>query len=191
MDRAHSAYVFSTMVYRAIALYVAVQSVVVASPTATMFHGESVSPIGTFYHPTPASRARGIPEVGKLPKTSTISKKFPVSGPDTKPWLKLQTNAGNNHLTRNPRIPALMETYQPSRPRTNHMRLEEPIRSPISEEERAEKMNSDLEKMIQFMTVLGQIDRYLSSRAKSFVNTLSRAMENNPDDYHLYNDKDM
>lgn len=71
------------------------QSVVVASPTATMSHGESVSPIGTFYHPTPSSRARGIPEVGKLPRTSAMSKKFPASGPETKSWLKLQqTNAG-------------------------------------------------------------------------------------------------
>jgi len=68
------------------------------------------------------------------------------------------------------------------------MRLEESHRS---EEERAEKINSDLEKMIQFMTVLGQVDRYLSSRAKSFVSTLGRAMENNPDDHHLYNDKEV
>ncbi|XP_060834248.1 uncharacterized protein LOC132917498 [Rhopalosiphum padi] len=179
------------MVYRAIALYVAVQSVVVASPTATISHGDNVSPIGTFYHPTPASRARGIPEVGKLPRTSAISKKFTSSGPDTKPWLKLQTNAGNNHLPRNGRIPTIMDPYQPSRPRSNHIRLEEPFRQPVSEEERAEKINSDLEKMIQFMTVLGQVDRYLSSRAKSFVSTLGRAMENNPDDHHLYNDKDM
>lgn len=70
------------------------QSVVVASPTATMSHGENiVSPIGTFYHPTPSSRARGLPEVGKLPRTSAMSKKLPASGPDNKPWLKL-TNAG-------------------------------------------------------------------------------------------------
>ncbi|XP_027841858.2 uncharacterized protein LOC114123168 isoform X2 [Aphis gossypii] len=181
------------MVYRAIALYVAVQSVVVASPTATMSHGESVSPIGTFYHPTPSSRARGIPEVGKLPRTSAMSKKFPASGSETKPSLKLQpANAGNNHLPRNGRIPTIMESsYQPSRPRSNHIRLEEPFKPPISEEERAEKINSDLEKMIQFMTILGQVDRYLSSRAKSFVSTLGRAMENNPDDHHLYNDKEM
>lgn len=179
------------MVYRAIVLYVAVQSVVVASPTATISHGENiVSPMGTFYHPTPASRARGLPEVGKLPRTSAISKKLTASGPDNKPWLKL-TNVGNNHLSRNGRIPAIMDTYQPPRPRSNHMRLEESYKSPISEEERAEKINSDLEKMIQFMTVLGQVDRYLSSRAKSFVSTLGRAMENNPDDHHLYNDKDM
>ncbi|NP_001232983.1 uncharacterized protein LOC100160326 precursor [Acyrthosiphon pisum] len=176
------------MIYRAIALFVAVQSVVVASPTATMSHGENiVSPIGTFYHPTPSSRARGLPEVGKLPRTSAMSKKLSASGPDNKPWLKL-SNAGNSHLSRNGRFPALMDTYQPPRTRSNHMRLEESHRS---EEERAEKINSDLEKMIQFMTVLGQVDRYLSSRAKSFVSTLGRAMENNPDDHHLYNDKDV
>lgn len=44
--------------------------------------------------------------------------------------------------------------------------------------------------MIQFMTILGQVDRYLSSRAKSIVSTLGRAMDNNPEDHHLYNDKD-
>jgi len=96
--------------------------------------------------------------------------------------------SGSNHLSRNGRLPTLMDTYQPPRTRSNHMRLEESHRS---EEERAEKINSDLEKMIQFMTILGQVDRYLSSRAKSFVSTLGRAMENNPDDHHLYNDKDM
>ncbi|CAI6346130.1 unnamed protein product [Macrosiphum euphorbiae] len=174
------------MIYRAITLFVAVQSVVVASPTATMSHGENiVSPIGTFYHPTPSSRARSFPEVGKLPRTSAMSKKLPASGPDK--WLKL-SNAGNSHLSRNGRFPALADTYQPPRTRSNHMRLEESHRS---EEERAEKINSDLEKMIQFMTVLGQVDRYLSSRAKSFVSTLGRAMENNPDDHHLYNDKEV
>jgi len=60
----------------------------------------------------------------------------------------------------------------------------------MSNEERAEKVNSDLEKMIQFITLLGQVDRYLSSRAKSIVSTLGRAMENNPDDYR-HNDQDM
>lgn len=97
-------------------------------------------------------------------------------------------SGNNNHLSRNGRLPTLMDTYQPPRTRSNHMRLDESHRS---EEERAEKINSDLEKMIQFMTILGQVDRYLSSRAKSFVSTLGRAMENNPDDQHLYNDKDM
>jgi len=56
-------------------------------------------------------------------------------------------------------------------------------------EEKTEKVNSDLEKLIQFMSLLGQIDRYLSSRAKSIVSTLGRAMETNSDD-HQYNDKD-
>lgn len=83
--------------------------------------------------------------------------------------------------------------YQLSKPHSNHIRLEDlhqKARSQISNDERAEKINSDLEKMIQFMTVLGQVDRYLSSRAKSFVSTLGRAMDNS-DDHHYYNDKEM
>jgi len=56
-------------------------------------------------------------------------------------------------------------------------------------EEKAEKVNFDLEKLIQFISLLGQIDRYLSSRAKSIVSTLSRAMETNSEDSQ-YNDKD-
>lgn len=52
----------------------------------------------------------------------------------------------------------------------------------MTEAERAEKINTDLEKLIQFMTVLGQVDRYLTTKARSFVSTLGRAMENNPED---------
>lgn len=81
---------------------------------------------------------------------------------------------------------------QSQRPRYNHFHLEDSHQRPktlMSNEERAEKINSDLEKMIQFMSLLGQVDQYLSSRAKSIINTLSRAMENNSDD-HRYNDKD-
>lgn len=78
-----------------------------------------------------------------------------------------------------------MDRYQPLIPHNiNHNRLEEQI----TKDERAEKINSDLEKMIQFMTVLGQVDRYLSSKAKSFVSTLGRAMENTPDDHKIYDD---
>lgn len=86
----------------------------------------------------------------------------------------------------------IIDKYQPSRLRSNHLHLEESHQRPKTlslSDERAEKVNSDLEKMIQFMTILGQVDRYLSSRAKSFVSTLGRAMENNPDDNQLYNDK--
>lgn len=74
----------------------------------------------------------------------------------------------------------------------NHISEESHKKTPpsISDEERAEKINSGLEKMIQFMTILGQVDRYFSSRAKSFVTTLGRAMENNPNDPELYNDRD-
>lgn len=54
--------------------------------------------------------------------------------------------------------------------------------SSMTEAERAEKINTDLEKLIQFMTVLGQVDRYLTTKARSFVSTLGRAMENNPED---------
>lgn len=87
-----------------------------------------------------------------------------------------------------------IDTYQPTKSRNNHIiHLEESHhkqRTPISNEERAEKVNSDLEKLIQFITVLGQVDRYLSSRAKSFVSTLGRAMENNSDDHHVYSDRE-
>lgn len=82
---------------------------------------------------------------------------------------------------------------QLQRPRYNHLYLDDSYQRPktqMSNEERAEKVNSDLEKMIQFITLLGQVDRYLSSRAKSIVSTLGRAMENNPDDYR-HNDQDM
>lgn len=84
----------------------------------------------------------------------------------------------------------VIDGYQSSRIRTNRIQdtFQKPL-SQMSEEERAEKVNSDLEKMIQFMTVLGQVDRYLSSRAKSFVSTLGRAMEDSPDDHQLYKDK--
>lgn len=63
-------------------MFVLFQSVVVASPTINLQHGEPiVSPIsGTFYHPTPASRAKTIPESGKLPRTA-VSIKIPSSGP--------------------------------------------------------------------------------------------------------------
>lgn len=84
------------------------------------------------------------------------------------------------------------DTYS-TKPRNNHIRGEETHKqkTPMSDEERAEKVNSDLEKMIQFITVLGQVDRYLSSRAKSIVSTLGRAMDNtNSDDHHIYTDKD-
>lgn len=84
-----------------------------------------------------------------------------------------------------------METHQPLIPRISHNRLEESYqkqRPQLSKEEKAEKTNSDLEKMIQFMTVLGQVDRYLSSKAKSFVSTLGRAMEGSPDDHQFYDE---
>lgn len=83
--------------------------------------------------------------------------------------------------------------HQPPNRHINHIFSDESHKKSqplISDEERAEKINSGLEKMIQFMTVLGQVDRYLSSRAKSFVTTLGRAMENNPNDPELYNDRD-
>lgn len=95
----------------------------------------------------------------------------------------------NNHPTRNGRLSA-MEMYQPL-PHIGHNRLEESYqkqRQQLSNEEKAEKVNSDLEKMIQFMTVIGQIDRYLSSKAKSFVSTLGRAMEGSSDDHQVYDD---
>ncbi|VVC30779.1 Hypothetical protein CINCED_3A019549 [Cinara cedri] len=169
------------MICRTIVFYVAVQSVVVfASPVASLQHNEPiVSPF--FYHPTPTSKARGLPEVAKLP----IKSKFTPAGSS-------KLTPGNNHPTRSGRNP-IIDTYQTQKPRNIHGRFlqEEPYQKPrsqISDEERAEKINSNLEKMIQFMTVLGQIDRYVSSKAKSIVSTLGRAMENNPDDH--YNDKD-
>lgn len=92
-----------------------------------------------------------------------------------------------NHPLRSGRNP-IVEAHQPLRSHPNHNHILEDFhqkqRAPVSHEERAEKVNSDLEKMIQFMTVLGQVDRYLSSRAKSIVSTLGRAMENIPDDDH-------
>lgn len=97
---------------------------------------------------------------------------------------------GINHSIRSGRIPAI--EHQLPKLRTNHLHFDESRQRPkalISSDERAEKVNSDLEKMIQFMTILGQVDRYLSSRAKSFVSTLGRAMENSPDDNQLYSDK--
>jgi len=98
-----------------------------------------------------------------------------------------------NHATRKSRMPAL-DPHQPPYRHINHIVSNEPhqkiLPPSISKEERAEKINSDLEKMIQFMTVLGQVDRYLSSRAKSFVTTLGRAMENSNNDQDLYNDRD-
>lgn len=86
----------------------------------------------------------------------------------------------------------ITDMHQPSKIRSNRFHIEESRQRPKTlslNDERSEKVNSDLEKMIQFMTILGQVDRYLSSRAKSFVSTLGRAMENNPDDNQLYNDK--
>lgn len=97
-----------------------------------------------------------------------------------------------NHLSRNSHSFGI-DTYQPTKSRNNHIHLEESHKKPrtsISNEERAEKINADMEKMIQFITVLGQVDRYLSSKAKSIVSTLGRAMENNSDDHHIYSDKD-
>ncbi|XP_025423381.1 uncharacterized protein LOC112692804 isoform X2 [Sipha flava] len=143
--------------------------------------------IGTFHHPTQASKARGIPEMGKLPKTSASSKKLPAGG-----TVKF-TTTGNNRSLRNSHISA-KDGYQLSKPHSNHIRLEDlhqKSRPQISNDERAEKVNSDLEKMIQFMTVLGQVDRYLSARAKSFISTLGRAMDNSLDDRQFYNDKEM
>jgi len=99
---------------------------------------------------------------------------------------------GNNHLSRKSRVPVL-DTYQPPRIHSNHIYSDELHQKPralVSNEEKAEKVNSDLEKMIQFMTILGQVDRYLSSRAKSFVSTLGRAIDNSADDQNLYNDRD-
>lgn len=69
--------------------------VVVASPTVGQQHGGG-EPIAAaavvsspFHHrPTPASKIRGIPEVGKLPRTAT-TKKHPTAGTPAKP------NSGN------------------------------------------------------------------------------------------------
>lgn len=104
----------------------------------------------------------------------------------------LWCNILGNFAPRKGRV-TIIEPHQPSKLHSNHIHLEESHHKPRplgTDEERAEKINSDLEKMIQFMTVLGQVDRYLSSRAKSFVTTLGRAMEGNPNDRDIYSDRD-
>lgn len=98
----------------------------------------------------------------------------------------------SSHLPHNGHISGI-DTHQPLRSRV-HNHADESHHKPRSlntNDEKAEKINSDLEKMIQFMTVLGQVDRYLSSRAKSFVSTLGRALEGGPDDRHIYNDREI
>lgn len=69
----------------------------VASTTPILQHSDPiVSPIGggTHYRPTPASKHRGIPEVGKLPKT--VSVKIPTIKFTT--GKKLLTNAYSVHF---------------------------------------------------------------------------------------------
>lgn len=44
---------------------------------------------------------------------------------------------------------------------------------------KAERINKGFERMLQFVTVAGQIDNYLSDRARTFVQTLSKLTEDN------------
>lgn len=55
-----------------------------------------------------------------------------------------------------------------------------PINKPLDPQEelmRSERINRGFEKMLQFVTIAGQIDSYLSERAKAFIGRLSRLTE--------------
>lgn len=75
-SRAHHTRCRETNVCSNSVLY-GLQSVVVVSPTPVQYDSDPIGG-GTFYHPTPASRARTMPDVAKLPRTAS-KKLHPVS----------------------------------------------------------------------------------------------------------------
>uniref|UniRef100_A0A1B6DU26 DUF4794 domain-containing protein n=1 Tax=Clastoptera arizonana TaxID=38151 RepID=A0A1B6DU26_9HEMI len=55
---------------------------------------------------------------------------------------------------------------------------------PQEEMLRSERINQGFERMLQFVTIAGQIDSYLSDRAKSFIGRL-HSITNDDDNYRL------
>lgn len=76
-SRARHTKFWETKVLKQYFILLGLQSVVIASPTPTQHSGDPIGG-GTFYHPTPASRARNMPDVAKLPRTAS-KKLLPVN----------------------------------------------------------------------------------------------------------------
>lgn len=60
--------------------------------------------------------------------------------------------------------------------------LEFVIRPEETEAEKAEKTNDAFEKMLQFMTIMGQVDAYISEKAQSAIKTIAKIAEDNKED---------
>ncbi|XP_050536052.1 uncharacterized protein LOC126902629 [Daktulosphaira vitifoliae] len=158
-----------------ITLYLTFQ-IVTGSPTVR--HSDDLE-IGraSSVNSAPISRSRNV-------KTNK-----PITAEEIKPF-KLLTGTPKKVPTRGvtkPKVAANNYNFP-----INSMQQEEPTRPQYrsrasnDEIEKSEKANQNLEKMIQFMTVVGHVDRYLTSRARSLVTTLGKAMEEHSDEHRHY-----
>lgn len=92
---------------------------------------------------------------------------FPLSGTtDQQNSICMCQNRNNDNMMLPQVVPMVSSQYQ------------SPIQENQNEElEKAERINKGFERMLQFVTVAGQIDNYLSDRARSFIQNLARVTE--------------
>lgn len=90
---------------------------------------------------------------------------FPLSGTDQQNSICLCQNRNNDNMM--PQVVPMVSAQHQS-----------PIQENQNEElEKAERINKGFERMLQFVTVAGQIDSYLSDRARSFIQSLAKVTE--------------